>query len=108
LIKPADRITLTIFFSCRFTVTRKPARSFTPIPIITSGIFSKSIHAGAKRIVSSPSQSVQLSTAVINPNGKVSVVVLNKDDKEVPYLLWIKGQTTEAKSLPHSIQTIMF
>lgn len=72
------------------------------------GHFSKFIRPGAKRIVSSPSRSALASTAFINPDGKVSVVVMNRGDKEVPYLLWIKGQAAEARSLPHSIQTLVF
>jgi glucosylceramidase len=38
----------------------------------------------------------------------VSVVVMNKSDKEVPYYLWVEGQAAEVKSLPHSIQTLVF
>lgn len=72
------------------------------------GHFSKFIRPGAKRIVSSPSRSALLSTAFINPDGKVAVVVMNKGDQKVPYFLWIDGQAAEAESLPHSIQTLVF
>ena len=72
------------------------------------GHFSKFIRPGAKRIASSPSRSSLLSTAFINADGKVSVVVMNKSDKEVSYYLWIEGQAAEVKSLPHSIQTLVF
>lgn len=71
------------------------------------GHFSKFIKPGAKRIASSPSRSALISTAFQNPDGKISVVVMNKTDKEVPYFLWIDGKAAEVKSLPHSIQTLV-
>ncbi|MDT5268388.1 MAG: glucosylceramidase [Acidobacteriota bacterium] len=72
------------------------------------GHFSKFIRPGARRIASSPSRSSLLSTAFINADGKVSAVVMNRSDKEVPYFLWVEGQAAEVKSLPHSIQTLVF
>jgi glucosylceramidase len=72
------------------------------------GHFSKFVRPGAKRIVSSPSRSALLSTAFVNTDGKVSVVVMNRGDKEVPYYLWVGGQAAEVKSPPHSIQTLVF
>jgi len=71
------------------------------------GHFSKFIKQGAKRIASSPSRSALFSTAFLNPDGKIVVVVMNRTDKEVPYFLWIDGQAAETKSLPHSIQTLL-
>lgn len=71
------------------------------------GHFSKFIKTGAKRIAASPSRSALISTAFQNPDGKISVVVMNKTDKEVPYFLWIDGQAAETKSPPHSIQTLV-
>jgi len=32
---------------------------------------------------------------------------MNKGEKEVPYYLWIDGKGAEAKSPPHSIQTLV-
>ena len=72
------------------------------------GHFSKFVRPGAKRIASSPSRSQLLSAAFLNPDGKVSVVVMNKSDKEVPYFLWMDGNAAEVSSLPHSIQTLVF
>jgi len=72
------------------------------------GHFSKFVRPGAKRIASSPSRSQLLSAAFLNPDGKVSVVVMNKTDKEVPYFLWMDGNAAEVSSLPHSIQTLVF
>jgi glucosylceramidase len=72
------------------------------------GHFSKFLRPGARRIASSPSRSQLLSTAFINPDGKVSVVVMNKSDKQISYYLWVDGHAAEVSSLPHSIQTLVF
>ena len=72
------------------------------------GHFSKFVRPGAKRIASSPSRSQLLSTAFVNPDGKVSVVVMNKSDKKISYFLWLDGNAAEVSSLPHSIQTLVF
>jgi glucosylceramidase len=72
------------------------------------GHFSKFIRPGAKRIISSPSRSQLISTAFTNTDGKTAVVVMNRTEKETPYFLWIDGKAAETKSLPHSIQTIVF
>jgi glucosylceramidase len=71
------------------------------------GHFSKFVRPGAKRIASSPSRSQLLSAAFINPDGKVSIVVMNKSDQKVPYYLWIDGNAAEVSSLPHSMQTLV-
>jgi glucosylceramidase len=72
------------------------------------GHFSKFIQPGAKRIASSPSRSQLLSTAFLNPNGKVTVVVMNPSEKKADYWLWVNGNAAEVSSLPHSIQTLVF
>jgi glucosylceramidase len=72
------------------------------------GHFSKFVRPGARRIACSPSRSALLSTAFMNPDGKVSVVVMNKGEQAVPYYLWVEGKAVEVNSLPHSIQTLVF
>jgi glucosylceramidase len=72
------------------------------------GHFSKFVRPGAKRIACSPSRSQLLSTAFINMDGKVSVVVMNRSDKKTSYYLWLDGKATEVNSPPHSIQTLVF
>ncbi len=72
------------------------------------GHFSKFVRPGAKRIACSPSRSQLLSAAFINPDGKISVVVMNKSDKNISYYLWLGGQAAEVSSLAHSIQTLVF
>jgi glucosylceramidase len=72
------------------------------------GHFSKFVRPGARRIASSPTRSALLSTAFVNPEGKVSVVVMNGGDQQVDYYLWVDGSAAEVVSLPHSIQTLVF
>ena len=72
------------------------------------GHFSKFVRPGAKRIASSPSRSQLLSAAFINPDGKISVVVMNRSDQKISYYLWLDGKAAEVSSLPHSIQTLVF
>lgn len=72
------------------------------------GHFSKFARPGAKRIACSPSRSGLLSTAFINPDGKIATVVMNRTDQKISYFLWMDGQASEVESLPHSIQTLVF
>lgn len=72
------------------------------------GHFSKFIRPGAKRIISSSSRAQLLTTAFKNEDGTIAVVVMNNTAQEIPYHLWIGGKATEAKSLPHSIMTLVF
>lgn len=72
------------------------------------GHFSKFIQPGAKRIASSPSRSQLLSTAFLNPDGKIAVVVMNASEKAASYWLWIAGRAAELNASPHSIQTLVF
>ena len=72
------------------------------------GHFSKFVRPGARRIACSPSRSQLLSTAFVNLDGKVSVVVMNASDKQVSYHLWMDGKAAEVSSPAHSIQTLVF
>lgn len=71
------------------------------------GHFSKFIKPGAKRIACSASRDKLLTTAYQNPDGKIAVVVMNKNDEKIDYFLWIKGQATKITSEPHSIETLI-
>ncbi|WP_132055604.1 glycoside hydrolase family 30 protein [Pseudocnuella soli] len=72
------------------------------------GHFSKFIQPGAKRVAASSNRDVLQTTAFVNPNGQVVVVVLNTTDQVMPYRLWVKGQAAETVSQPHSIMTLLF
>jgi len=71
------------------------------------GHFSKFIRPGAKRISSSPSRSALETTAFINTDGKLAVVVMNKTKNKLTYYLWMNNQAAELVSLPHSISTLI-
>lgn len=71
------------------------------------GHFSKFIRPGARRIVSSGSRGQLHTTAFLNTDGKIAVIVMNQSNETIPYRLWMGGQAAEVTSLPHSIQTLV-
>ncbi|MGN6177626.1 MAG: glycoside hydrolase family 30 protein [Mucilaginibacter sp.] len=71
------------------------------------GQFSKFIRPGAKRIISSSNRDELMTTAFINKDNKLVVIVLNLTDAKMPYNLWIKGMSAGTTSLPHSITTLI-
>jgi len=71
------------------------------------GHFSKFIRPGAKRVVSSSNRDALLTTAFLNKDGKLAVIVMNQGAQKTPYHLWIAGKAVELTSLPHSIETIV-
>jgi glucosylceramidase len=66
------------------------------------GHFSKFVRPGAKRVASSPSRSQLLSAALVNPDGQVSVVVMNKSDKKISYwkVAYLPAKACYASVLP--------
>ncbi len=72
------------------------------------GQFSKFIRPGAKRISSSSNRDLLETTAFQNLDGKIAVVVMNKSDQKLPYILWLNGRAVKTESLPHSIATLVF
>lgn len=71
------------------------------------GHFSKFIRPGARRIISSSSRGQLLTTAFVNKDGKIAVVVINQSNDRLQYGLWIDGQSAKITSPPHSIQTMV-
>ncbi|MES2777001.1 MAG: glycoside hydrolase family 30 protein [Bacteroidota bacterium] len=71
------------------------------------GHFSKFIRPGAKRINSSSSRDQLQTTAFLNTDGSIAVVVLNTTDQNIPFNIWIKGKAAPVVSLPHSINTVI-
>ena len=71
------------------------------------GHFSKFILPGARRISCSTSVSSLMSTAFMNPDGKIAVVVMNTGLKSIPYYLWIDKKAVSVTSLPRSITTLV-
>lgn len=71
------------------------------------GHFSKFIRPGAKRIASVSSSANLLSTAFINEDNSVVVIIMNKSDKEMVYNLSLDLKNAEQIAQSHSIQTII-
>ena len=71
------------------------------------GHFSKFIRPGAKRISSSSNRDHLSTTAFLNTDGKIAVVVMNDSDKKQDFQLWLQDQATAAVSQPHSIMTFV-
>jgi glucosylceramidase len=72
------------------------------------GHFSKFVRLGAKKIISAASRSQLLTTAFVNADGKVSVVVMNQGNEKVLYNLCVGTKAAEVTILPHAIQTLVF
>jgi glucosylceramidase len=71
------------------------------------GHFSKFIRLGAKKINSAASRSQLLTTAFINTDGTLAVIVMNQSDKKVTYNLCIGKNNAVVSILPHAIQTLV-
>lgn len=71
------------------------------------GHFSKFVKAGAKRISTSTNRDKLQSTAFVNPDGKLVVVVLNRSDEKLPFRLCIAGKAAQITSMAHSIMTVV-
>ena len=71
------------------------------------GHFSKYIKPGARRISVASSKSSLLTTAFINLDGKIAVVVMNQDKKTVKFNIWMDGKSIESSMPGRSISTFM-
>lgn len=71
------------------------------------GHFSKYIRPGAKRIIASSNDDRLLTTAFINPDRKIAVVILNMTDETIPVKCWMENQSAPFESLAHSIVTLL-
>ena len=71
------------------------------------GHFSKFIRPGAKRIISSSTTDNLLTTAFLNQDGKIAVVVLNLSDQQQQFELWAGGKGAKTTSPAHSIMTLL-
>ncbi len=69
------------------------------------GHFSRYICPGAQRIIAAPTCDELETTAFLNPDGQIAVVVLNRMEKDVPFALKFAGHVAVTDSPAHSIQT---
>jgi glucosylceramidase len=72
------------------------------------GHFSRYIRPGARRIICTSDSGALETTAFINIDGQIAVVVLNRTSQAVPFALRFEGQSTLTESLPNSIATFLF
>ncbi|MBK8558169.1 MAG: glycoside hydrolase family 30 protein [Lewinellaceae bacterium] len=72
------------------------------------GHFSRYIRPGARRIACSSNRAQLQTTAFLNPDGSIAVVVMNAGKTGVDYKLFAGDQAIDLKILPHSIQTLVF
>ncbi|CAN5297635.1 glycoside hydrolase family 30 protein [soil metagenome] len=71
------------------------------------GHFAKFIRPGARRVGATSSRSTLLTTAFINTDGTLAVVVMNPGDAAVDYNLFVGTQEAKASIPAHAIQTLV-
>jgi glucosylceramidase len=71
------------------------------------GHFSKFVRPGARRIAVSSNRAQLQTSAFVNKDGSIAVIVMNTTDESIPYQLLLKGQSATTESLPHSIVTLI-
>lgn len=67
------------------------------------GHFSRFIRDGAKRIAASSNRDKLLTTAFLNPDGSVVVVVMNGSEEKIDYKLWMQNKAADAVAMPRSV-----
>lgn len=72
------------------------------------GHFSRFIRPGARRVACSSSQASLESTAFINTDGTIAVVVLNRTDKQIDFVLRMNGLEAKVSTPAHGIKTFVF
>lgn len=72
------------------------------------GHFSRYIRPGAERILHASTTDALETTAFLNPDGKIAVVVMNRTEQAVPFALQYHDQAARTISPPHSIMTLRF
>ena len=71
------------------------------------GHFSKFVRPGAKRIISSTNRDSLQTTAFLNTDGKIVIIVMNTTDKKIDYMLHLAGKHAPVTALPRSITTMV-
>lgn len=72
------------------------------------GHFSRYIQPGARRILCESNSEALETTAFLNPDGQIAVVVLNRTARAVSYTLRCGDLSGAMKSPPNSITTLLF
>jgi glucosylceramidase len=71
------------------------------------GHFSRFIKPGAKRVLCATSRKDLESTAFVNPDGSVAVVVMNRTETTIRFLLRLDGEDMATELPPRSIATYL-
>jgi glucosylceramidase len=71
------------------------------------GHFSKFVRPGAKRIVSSSMSDNLLTTAFLNVDGTIAVIVMNESTLEVPFAFALREKVARTRLPAHSIMTLV-
>jgi glucosylceramidase len=85
--------------------TKTGALTYTP-SYAYLGHFSKFVRPGARRVGASASHSSLLTTAFVNADGRLAVVVMNPTAKAVKYGLHVGAEQRAIEIPPHAIQTL--
>jgi glucosylceramidase len=72
------------------------------------GHFSRFIRPGAQRILCASSRDDLETTAFLNPDATIAVVVLNRSERALPFALKYAGRSALAQSSRRSIVTLLF
>jgi len=72
------------------------------------GHFFRFIKPGAKRVVATSNDDNLPTTAFLNPDGQVAVVILNVGDKDNLFQVWTAGKAVKAAIPSQSIATFIF
>lgn len=71
------------------------------------GHFSKFIKPGARRVAAISNRDKLSTTAFVNTDGSLAVVVMNRTGDTIGYKLSVGSKAAELESLPHSISTVV-
>jgi glucosylceramidase len=72
------------------------------------GHFSRYIRPGAERILYAGTTDALETTAFLNPDGRIAVVVMNRTEQAIPFALQYHNQAASTISPAHSIMTLRF
>jgi glucosylceramidase len=72
------------------------------------GHVTRFVRPGAQRIISASTQDELETTAFLNPEGQISVVVMNRTKKSLDFALKYNNQAARTESPAHSISTFCF
>jgi glucosylceramidase len=72
------------------------------------GHFSKFVRPGARRIVSSSTTDKLITTAFLNKDKNIVVVVMNSTETAQPFYLWMDNKEAKSESPAHSMMTLVF